>query len=85
MDKYKTKQGNLTLKGRLSTVFVVLMDTVCFVKGKLYISVLKAANLNYLVQGGQLYPSFPSSKSSLVLGTFLLITIVAGFIVVVLA
>jgi hypothetical protein len=35
---------------------------------KLYIlSVLKAANLNQLVQGGQLYWAFPFSKDSLLI------------------
>jgi hypothetical protein len=55
--------GNSYLRGRLST-FDLHIKIGCFQKSF-------SLNSNYLVQGGQLYWSFPVSKASLVLPMFL--------------
>jgi hypothetical protein len=56
--------GNSYWRERLSTVDL-LIKIGCFVKKKKIVSVRKAADLKYLVQGGQ--PYFPFSKASLVM------------------
>ncbi len=58
-------QGILTKReGRLSTVDL-LIKVACFVKEVKIFSIQKGADLNWLVQGGQLYSAFPFSKTSL--------------------
>ncbi len=53
-------QGTLTEGGRLSTID--LIRVVCLVKKKIMFKISKAADLNKLVQEGQLYRAFPFSK-----------------------
>jgi hypothetical protein len=43
----------------------LLVKLACFVKKKIFLAFHKAAYLNWLVQGGQLYLSFSFSKGSL--------------------
>ncbi len=56
--------GNSYWRERLSTVDL-LIKMGCFVKKENLVPVWKAADLNSLVQGGQLYRYFPFSKASL--------------------
>ncbi len=42
----------------------LLIMVACFVKKKIILSISKAADLNWLVQGGQLYLAFPFRKGS---------------------
>jgi len=53
--------GNPYWRGRLSTNDLLIKKNI--------ITVIKAADLNYLVQGGQLDWSFPFSKGSLMVGS----------------
>ncbi len=50
--------------GGLSTADLLIM-VACFVKKKIILSISKAADLNWLVQGGLLYLAYPFSKGSL--------------------
>ncbi len=61
--------GNSYGRGGLSTVGLRI-KIGCFVKKKNVASVWKGADLNWLVQGGQLYRSFPFSKDSLGQGKY---------------
>ncbi len=56
---------NANWRGRLSTVDLLIKVT-CFVKLLLIFAILKRADLNQLVRGGQMYWGFPFSKGSLV-------------------
>jgi hypothetical protein len=56
---------NLHRRERVSTIHL-LVKIACFVNKKKYIIIIKAPDLNLLVQGGQLYRSFPFSNDSLV-------------------
>jgi hypothetical protein len=53
--------GNTYWKERLSTVDL-LINIGCFIKKRSMFKVWKATHLNELVQGGQLYWSFPSVR-----------------------
>jgi hypothetical protein len=46
--------GNPNWRGRLSTVGL-LIKLACFVKKEIMFAFSKEADLNYLVQGGQMY------------------------------
>jgi hypothetical protein len=56
------KPGNPHWRGRLITIDL-LMKVAYFVKGNKFL-LSKVADLNYLIQGGQLYWAFPFSKRS---------------------
>jgi hypothetical protein len=53
MERLKTVAGNTNLGVRLSTVDL-LTKVACFVKNEIIFSIEKGADLNYLLQGGQL-------------------------------
>ncbi len=63
--------GNTNWSGRLIAV-ELLIKVACFVKKYVMFVILKAANLNLLIQGGQSCWAFPFSKDSLVLQTITL-------------
>ncbi len=56
--------GNTNWGGKLSTIDLLIKEA-CFVKKENIIFTIKQADLNWLVQGGQLYWTFPFSKTSL--------------------
>jgi len=60
----KLKPWKPNWRGRIGTVGL-LIDKGCFVKKKNIVSIWKVFDMNYLVQGGQQYWSFPFSKISL--------------------
>ncbi len=55
--------GNSGWKGRISTIDL-LTNLACYVKKEIMIPLSKAAYLNKLLEGGQLYWAFPFSKDS---------------------
>ncbi len=59
------KAGNTNWRGRFSKVDL-LTRVACFVKKWIMFSISKVADLNKLVQGGQLYWAFPFSSCFLV-------------------
>ncbi len=58
------KPGNTNLRGMLSTVDLPI-QIACLIKKKIMLSISKAKDLNWLIQGGQLYWAFPLNKGSL--------------------
>jgi hypothetical protein len=52
--RFKLQQGTLTEGGRLSTGDL-LIRVACFVEKKIMFTISRAADLNKLEQGGQLY------------------------------
>ncbi len=57
--------GNSYWRGRLSTVDLLIKRSY-FIKKEKIVSVWKAADLNWLAQGGQQYWNFPFSRASMV-------------------